>query len=137
MFLTSGPGRAILRLSSAFFFTLILLSQLSGWQAAHAQTSGYISDRGIYAKPPLPILPPAGGKYRDPVFGTEIMRATDESDCPAPGCGTYYPHWPTFNADNTKLFIRKGEMGNAIIKDFDPVNFNVGASKVLLLSLAS
>jgi hypothetical protein len=137
MFFSSRPGRAALRLSSAFFFTLILLSQLTGPQAAHAQTSGYISDRGIYTKPPLPALPRAGGTYHDSVFGTEIMRATDETDCPAPGCGTYYPHWPTFNADDTRLLIRKGEMGNAIVKDFDPVNFKVGASKVLPLNLSA
>jgi hypothetical protein len=54
------------------------------------------------------------------------MRATDETDCPAPGCGTYYSHWPTFNSNNTYLLLRRGEMGDAFVKTFDPVNFSIG-----------
>ncbi len=87
------------------------------------------TDRGVYRKPPLPPLPRAGGKFIDPVFGTEIMRATDEADGPAPGLGTYYSHWPTFNADNTRLLIRKGHNGEAILKTFDPMNFRLGAGR--------
>ncbi|HEY6046624.1 MAG TPA: hypothetical protein VIU65_08475 [Pyrinomonadaceae bacterium] len=85
------------------------------------------TDRGIYRKPPLPRLPPGGQTFFDPVFGTEIMRATDESDGPAPGLGTYYSHWPTFNVNNTRLLIRQGENGRAILKTFDPVNFKIGS----------
>jgi hypothetical protein len=87
------------------------------------------TDRQVYRKPPLPQRPRAGGKFIDPVFGSEIMRATDETDGPAPGLGTYYSHWPTFNANNTRLLIRKGHTGDAILKTFDPVNFNVGAGR--------
>jgi hypothetical protein len=97
--------------------------------ALRQSNGGFKTDRRVYRKPPLPPLPSAGGTYRDPVFGTEIMRATDDTDCPAPGCGTYYSHWPTFNADNTKLLIRKGETGDAILKTFDAVNFKVGAGR--------
>jgi len=57
------------------------------------------------------------------------MRATDESDGPAPGLGTYYSHWPTFNANNTRLLIRQGVNGNAILKTFDPVSFRIGATR--------
>jgi hypothetical protein len=89
----------------------------------------------VYPEPPLPLLPKAGGKFADPVFGTEIMRATDEHDGPAPGLGTYYSHWPTFNCNNTRLLIRKGADAEAIIKEFDPVNFRVGNSKTLPNSL--
>jgi len=71
-------------------------------------------------------LPRAGGKFNDPVFGTEIMRVTDAVECPAPGCNTFYNQWPTFNADNTRIMIRKGDNGDVIIKAFDPVNFSVG-----------
>jgi len=85
------------------------------------------TDRGIYRKPALPRLPPGGQTFFDPVFGTEIMRATDESDGPAPGLGTYYSHWPTFNVNNTRLLIRQGENGRAILKTFDPVNFKIGS----------
>jgi len=111
-------------------------------ETAHAATettepqdrSALKSDRNVYRKPPLPQLPRAGGKFIDPVFGTEIMRATDESDGPAPGLGTYYSHWPTFNADNTRLLIRKGHSGDAILKTFDPVNFRLGAGREVLLT---
>jgi hypothetical protein len=99
---------------------------------AQSQTPGIKTDRAVYAEPPLPALPRAGGKFTDPVFGTEIMRATDEVDCPAPGCGTYYSHWPTFNSDNTKVFIRKGETGDAIIKTFDPATFTLSAGYTAL-----
>jgi hypothetical protein len=100
---------------------------------AFSQGSARIrTDRRVYAEPPLPALPRAGGKFIDPVFGSEIMRATDESDGAAPGLGTYYSHWPTFNSNNTRLLIRKGETGEAIIKQFDPVNFRLGAGYVTL-----
>ena len=93
------------------------------------------TDRAVYLEPPVPALPRAGGKFNDPVFGTEIMRATDETDGAAPGLGTYYSHWPTFNCNNTKLLIRRGGTGDAIIKDFDPVTFQVGNSRTLPNSL--
>lgn len=89
------------------------------------------TDRGVYRKPPIPRLPRAGETFTDPVFGTEIMRATDESDGPAPGFGTYYSHWPTFNANNTRLLIRQGDSGNAILKTFDPLNFRIGSREQL------
>ncbi|HEX8845388.1 MAG TPA: hypothetical protein VF791_12125 [Pyrinomonadaceae bacterium] len=89
------------------------------------------TDRKVYRKPPLPKLPRAGGKFNDPVFGTEIMRATDETDGAAPGLGNYYSHWPTFNSNNTRLLIRKGETGEAIIKDFNAETFTIGASRRL------
>ena len=97
-----------------------------------ARPIGLKTDRAVYRKPPLPSLPRAGGKFIDPVFGTEIMRATDEADGPAPGLGTYYSHWPTFNANNTRLLIRKGHTGDAILKTFDPVNFRLGSGREIL-----
>jgi uncharacterized SAM-binding protein YcdF (DUF218 family) len=109
-------------------------------ETAHAATinqapqidSRLKTDRAVYRKPPLPPLPRAGGKFVDRVFGTEVMRATDEADGPAPGLGTYYSHWPTFNANNTRLLIRKGHTGDAILKTFDPLNFRLGAGREIL-----
>src|SRR5688500_532793 len=98
----------------------------TGNEAFQSRIPGIKTDRAVYAEPPLPALPRAGGKFNDPVFGTEIMRATDEAECPAPGCGTYYSHWPTFNSNNTYLLVRKGVNGAALIKSFDPVNFTIG-----------
>jgi hypothetical protein len=127
MFLTSRPRPSALRLSLTLLFALTLIQASSAWQAARAQTSGYITDRGVYPEPPLAEPAAAGQTYRDPVFGTPIMRATDPSDCPAPGCGTWYSNWPTFNSDDTRLLIRKGESGDMMIRAFDPVNFALGA----------
>lgn len=93
---------------------------------------GVKTDRAVYAEPSLPPLPHAGGKWRDEVFGTEIMRVTDEDDGPAPGLSTYYSHWPTFNCDATRLLIRKGENGEAIVKNFDPANFTLGTGSTAL-----
>jgi hypothetical protein len=56
------------------------------------------------------------------------MRATDEKDQPAPGCGTWYSQWPTFNSNNTRLLIRCGVSGGMKIKVFDPNTFTLGAT---------
>ena len=119
-----------------FLSTLLIVSALiaglSQGETVFAQTATYKTDRSNYPKPPLPALPRAGGKFIDPTFGTEIMRATDEADGPAPGLGNYYSHWPTFNCNNTRLLIRKGDTGEAILKDFDPVNFKIGTGYTTL-----
>lgn len=90
------------------------------------------TDRANATEPTLPPLPHAGGKWRDEVFGTEIMRVTDEDDGAAPGLSTYYSHWPTFNSNNTRLLIRKGENGEVIVKSFDPANFTLGSGSTAL-----
>jgi hypothetical protein len=112
----------------------------SSWPApasSLATTAAYVSqvraggirtDRRVYPAPPLPALPRAGGKFNDPVFGTQIMRVTDAKDYPAPGCGNWYSQWPTLNSDNTRLLIRCGVSGDVLIKAFDPVNFSLGVT---------
>jgi hypothetical protein len=93
------------------------------------ETRGRIrTDRGVYPEPALARLPSAGGKFNDPVFGTQIMRATDTRDYGAPGCGTFYNQWPTFNSDNTRILIRCGSSGDMLIKAFDPIAFTLGAT---------
>jgi hypothetical protein len=116
-----------LLLLTTFVGTLLFLYPLLR-DAAHAQsqTPGIKTDRGVYLEPPLPALPAKGGKFNDPVFGTEIMRATDATDQALLGCGTFYNQWPTFNADNTRLLIRCGIDGDVVFKTFDPVNFVLG-----------
>jgi hypothetical protein len=84
------------------------------------------ADHKVYPKPPPPALPRAGGKFHDPTFGNEIMRATDERDDKI-GVSTYYSHWPTFNSVNTYILARKAS-GEALIKRFDAKTFAVGAS---------
>src|SRR5205807_841247 len=113
-----------LRLSVTLLIALFIFLS-SARQSALGKTSGYISDRNFYPKPPLPVVPSAGGRYRDPVFGADILRATDANDCPGNGCGTFYSHWPTFNYNNTRIFYRS-ERDTAKIKSFDAANFTVG-----------
>ncbi|HEU4593788.1 MAG TPA: DUF4214 domain-containing protein [Pyrinomonadaceae bacterium] len=120
---------------SVFLSTLLLSTGLFGAQTARAETTpppspapAVVIGHKTYAEPPLPVLPPAGGTFNDPVFGTLILRATDERDGAAPGLGTYYSHWPTFNADNSYLLIRRGETGDALVKQFNPAALSFGAS---------
>jgi len=89
-----------------------------------AQNDSLKSARVAYPKPPLPRPPRAGGKFIDPTFGTEIMRATDERDDPV-GLSTYYSHWPTFNSNNTYILVRKGLGGDALLKPFNAETFTV------------
>ena len=114
--------------SFKLLLTFFLLSLVFGQQAARAQSStpGIKTDRKVYAEPSLPARPAVGAKYRDAVFGAEIMRVSDERDYGTPGCGTWYSHWPTFNADNTLLLMRCGVNGDAVIKRLDPETFTLG-----------
>lgn len=128
------PSRTLKRLLFRCFplvilFALIPIALPFISNVGHAQSMGSIkTDRAVYAEPPLPARPRAGGKYTDPVFGTEIMRVTDETDEATVGCSTFYSHWPTFNSNSTRLLIRKGENGAAMIKNFDPLNFSLGST---------
>jgi hypothetical protein len=91
-------------------------------------TTGSIkTDRSVYNEPPLPALPPAGGKLTDPTFGTEILRVTDEQD--GQSNGTFYAYWPTFNSDNTRLLAKRGS-GPAVYA-FNPETFTLGSKTVL------
>lgn len=111
---------------SVLGFQLLLKPGIT--KANKPQAGRIRTDRKVYSEPPSPPLPRAGGKFSDPIFGTQIMRATDEKDYPAPGCGTWYSQWPTFNSNNTRLLIRCGVSGDMEIKAFDPVSFTLGAT---------
>ena len=115
-------------LLATILLTVSLIGSTFGIARAQSQTPGIKTDRAVYLEPLLPIVPSAGSKFNDPVFGTEIMRATDESDCPALGCGTWYSQWPTFNSNNTRILIRNGVNGEMIIKSFNPVAFTLGTT---------
>lgn len=117
----------------AFFipFALMLMAlTISFGQIRVTPASGQVratlkTDRNIYPEPPAPALPRAGGKFTDPVFGTEIMRVTDERS--AQDGGTYYSYWPTFNCDNTRMLVKTGNDGTGQIFRFDPVTFTLGS----------
>lgn len=70
---------------------------------------------GVQPEPSV-SLPPAGGFYVDPTFGTKVIRVTDET---AGGdCYHAYSYWPVFNADSTGLHLSKA--GTPTIYSIDP-----------------
>ncbi|MDX6269581.1 MAG: hypothetical protein QOD28_804 [Acidobacteriota bacterium] len=85
------------------------------------------TDRARHPPLGVPKLPRAGGKFNDPVFGTEIMRVTDALTVPK-GAGTNYSYWASFNSDNTLLLVMEtGAQQGASIYRFDPATFTLGA----------
>jgi len=89
------------------------------------------TDRGVYE--PLPVkLPPAGGTFRDPVFGTEILRVTDGSD--GKQNETAYSYWPSFNRDSTKLFICSS--GQPVLYEIDPLLLRIKGKRPLFAANA-
>lgn len=79
---------------------------------------GAKTDLAVYD--PLPVtLPKAGGVFADPVFGTRIMRVTDETD--GRENQNAYSYWPSFNRDSTRFHINCS--GRAMLFRFDPERF--------------
>lgn len=81
----------------------ILASLLLAAMAAFSQGS-VKTDYGVYPAPSAPpSLPSAGSSVVDPVFGTRIIRVTDDKD--GFDCGTVYSYWPNFNKDSTWMMV--------------------------------
>src|SRR5947209_973602 len=112
--------RSLLNFALAFAAVALITG---AWTARAQEAPDPQTSSAVFAEPPLPPLPAAGGKFRDPVFGTEIMRVTDARD--GAQNGTFYPHWPTFNADSTRLLVRRRDTDDAIFS-FDPDAFTLG-----------
>ncbi|MFP5260852.1 MAG: hypothetical protein ACLGJB_02970, partial [Blastocatellia bacterium] len=91
---------------------------------------GVKTDYRVYAEPPAPALPQAGGTFVDPVFGTTIMRVTDQND--GAFNANQYSYYPSLNKNNTRLFITAG--GRATLYSFDPVRFKISNKRRLFLS---
>ncbi len=91
------------------------------------------TDARIYAEPNLPQLPKAGGSYSDPVFGSPILRLTDESD--GKNCTVSYSYWPSFNRDNTRLIALCDS--KAVLFRFDPLNFRLLGKEPLFADSSS
>jgi hypothetical protein len=112
-----------------FLLVFAAVAFILGAQPARAQdASDPQTSRTVFPEPPLPVLPAAGGTFKDPVFGTEIMRVTDERD--GGMNGTFYPHWPTLNSDSTRLLVRRRDAGDALYT-FNPDTFALGDSYVI------
>jgi len=85
------------------------------------------TDRRVYAEPAPPPLPEAGGTFVDPVFGTTLIRVTDQRD--GKFAETPYSYWPTFNKDSTRLYVKIDDQ--AVLFGFDPDNFGVTTRRKL------
>ncbi len=67
----------------------------------------------------MSTLPEDGGSYVDPTFGTTITRLTDASD--GKSCHHCYSYYPSFNKNNTRLFVCCD--GKPVLYRFDPDGF--------------
>ena len=88
-----------------------------------------LNDLTVYPAPPPPTLPPAGGTFQDPTFGTTILRVTDQND------GTlnvpmYSAVWPAFNADSSRI-LYFNTTGNIMTADLDVPNRKVSNKRFL------
>ncbi|MCG3157568.1 MAG: hypothetical protein DKINENOH_04203 [bacterium] len=77
-------------------------------QSGLPQAAGMISSHDPLPEPAL-AKPAKGARYRDPVFGTTILRLTDATAQGSDGFICYYPKLNPFNADESRILIyRRG-----------------------------
>src|SRR5215813_6141839 len=86
---------------------------------ADSTKPGVKTDLNTYPEPEPPKLPPAGESFIDPVFGTTILRLTDERD--GKSNTNAYSYWPSFNKDSSRLFVLCD--GKPMLYDFDGARF--------------
>jgi hypothetical protein len=83
---------------------------------------------GTYPPPAEgPALPAAGGTFVDPVFGTTIMRVTDEKD--GNDAHLSYSYYPSFNKNATRFYGYVA--GEWRMWEFDPKAFKLGAKETV------
>ena len=97
------------------------------------RTTGFVTDTNVHAEPAIPPLPPAGGTFVDPTFGTTILRATDSADCA--NCATAYSYWPTFNVDSTRFQVA-ADGGSGLLYQFDPATLTISGRQPLFSQAA-
>jgi hypothetical protein len=82
-----------------------------------------VTNRKVYPKPALPALGPAGYRFADPTFGSQMLRVTDELTRPGlPGRSFTAPsaaHQLAWNAASDLFYIRSID-GAIIPYTFDP-----------------
>ncbi len=91
---------------------------------------GEITDSKVYDIPALPKIPKAGETYTDPVFGSTIMRVTDEADGKINH--NAYSYWPSFNKDSTLFHIYTSNL-DATLYQFDPKSFKILKKETLFV----
>jgi hypothetical protein len=65
-----------------------------------------VNDLTPYPIGPIPVTPKVGSLFQDPVFGTTILRVTDETNSSAAGCVSEYGAiWDMFNCDSSWFYF--------------------------------
>ena len=108
--------------------TFMTASLISGGGTGGGGVDPLKTDKNVYSEPAPPALPAAGGTLVDPVFGTTIMRVTDERD--GSSNTNSYSYWPSLNRNSTRLLVFTNN-GNPTLFDFDPVNFRISNKRNL------
>jgi hypothetical protein len=89
-----------------------------------AQSPSAPGNPNIYLKPyPSPPLPPAGGSFADPTFGTTILRITDPANAPFGAGLNSAAQDSMFNADGSLFYVHlHNAEGNSstVLYSFDP-----------------
>ncbi|MFL6276030.1 MAG: fibronectin type III domain-containing protein, partial [Blastocatellia bacterium] len=111
--------------------TFMTASLISGGGTGGGGVDPLKTDKNVYSEPAPPALPAAGGTLVDPVFGTTIMRVTDERD--GSSNTNSYSYWPSLNRNSTRLVVFTNN-GNPTLYDFDPVNFRISNKRALFLN---
>jgi hypothetical protein len=97
--------------NAVFLAALVLSSAICGAQVPF-QFKGLLTTTtdytcaGVVPCPtwPMPDLPPAGGSYTDPTWGTTIYRLAVPAENPGTAYSTY-SRVQAWNSDNTKMFL--------------------------------
>lgn len=83
-----------------------------------------ITDRNAYAKPPLPLLGPAGFEFMDPTFGSALLRVTDGGTRPGMVNRSFRvpsnAHLSAWNATSTMFYVISND-GTSIPYTFNPI----------------
>jgi hypothetical protein len=86
------------------------------------------SDRSVHVKPTLPPLGPAGWRFTDPTFGTDMLRVTDANTRPGTLGRSYTTpsaaHQTSWNTDSTYFYVR------SVDGYFIPYNFNASTMAI-------
>ena len=88
-----------------------------------------LNDLTVYPALPAPTLPPAGGTYQDPTFGTTVLRVTDANDGQM-NMPLYSSIYPAFNADSSRITYITGN-GLNMIADLDVPNRRVSNKRAM------
>lgn len=115
------------RFASLTLPALIVIGFTATAPHAPADEPGVKRDLTFHEPGPAPELPPAGQTFADPVFGSTILRVTDERD--GHHSHVAYSYWPTFNRDATYFHISVA--GQGTLYAFDPDELTLGEKRPL------